>query len=118
MAWLPQEDKIAGQSEKLILKYSPSWSGAGEHRHEIWVPEVAYNHFEKEEHEEYDIKVPFTKEAWHGRIKASRGIGASLSPQELEKWDKEHRALLDKIAPEQFEIIHYAAITVLRKKNS
>lgn len=118
MAWLPQEDEIAGQSEKLILKYSPSWSGAGEHRHEIWVPEVAYNHFEKEEHEEYDIKVPFTKEAWHGRIKASRGIGASLSPQELEKWDKEHRALLDKIAPEQFEIIHYAAITVLRKKNS
>ena len=118
MAWLPQEDEIAGQSEKLILKYSPSWSGAGEHRHEIWVPEVAYNHFEKEEHEEYDIKVPFTKEAWHGRIKASRGIGASLSPQELEKWDKEHRALLDKIAPEKFDILHYAAITVLRKKNS
>ncbi len=118
MAWLPQEDEIAGQSEKMILKYSPSWSGAGEHRHEIWVPEVAYNYFEKEEHEEYDIKVPFTKEAWHGRIKASRGIGASLSPQELEKWDKEHRALLDKIAPEKFDILHYAAITVLRKKNS
>ena len=115
MAWLPEEDEIAGLSEKMILKYSPKWSGAGEHRHEIWVPEVAYKYFEKEFHEEYDLKVPFTKEAWHGRIKASRGIGASLSPQELERWDKEHRELLDKIAPEQFEILHYAAITVLRK---
>ena len=116
MAWLPEEDEIAGQSEKMILKYSPKWSGAGEHRHEIWVPEVAYKYFEKEAHEEYDLKVPFTKEAWHGRIKASRGIGASLSPQELERWDKEHRELLDRIAPDKFEILHYAAITVLRKK--
>ena len=64
---LLDEDEIAGASEKMILKYSPKWSGAGEHR------------------------------------------------QELERWDKEHRELLDKIAPEQFEILHYAAITVLRK---
>ena len=28
MAWLPDEDPIAAESEKLILKYSPSWSGA------------------------------------------------------------------------------------------
>lgn len=29
MAWLPFEDKIAGESEKLVLKYSPNWSGSG-----------------------------------------------------------------------------------------
>ena len=29
MAWLPYEDKIAGKSEDLVLKYSPKWSGAG-----------------------------------------------------------------------------------------
>ena len=33
MAWLPYEDEIAGQSEKLVLKYSPDWSGAGETIH-------------------------------------------------------------------------------------
>lgn len=27
MAWLPFEDKIAGESERLVLKYSPKWSG-------------------------------------------------------------------------------------------
>lgn len=80
------------------------------------MPEVAYNNFEMVEHEEYDVMVPFTKETWHGRMKACRGVGASLSGEELASWDAEHRKLLDQIAPEQFEIKHYAAITVLRKK--
>ncbi|MBP0962514.1 MAG: methyltransferase domain-containing protein [Oscillospiraceae bacterium] len=116
MAWLPFEDKIAGESEALVVKYNPTWSGAGEKRHPIWIPDVAYDYFEMVEHEEYDLKVPFTKESWHGRMKACRGVGASLSPEELERWEAEHTALLDRIAPEQFDILHYAAITVLKKK--
>ena len=116
MAWLPFEDEIAGKSEKLVLKYSPDWSGAGETRHPIWIPNITYEYFEMADHEEYDIMVPFTKESWHGRMKACRGVGASLDEEELEKWDEEHRALLDKIAPEEFEVLHYAAVTVLRKK--
>lgn len=115
MAWLPFEDKIAGKSEEMILKYSPNWSGCGEKRHEIWVPDVAYKYFDKIDHEEYDLNVPFTKESWHGRVRASRGIGASLNPEELVHWDAEHRALLNEIAPEKFDILHYGAITVLQK---
>ena len=115
MAWLPYEDRIASASEELVLKYSPKWSGAGETRHPIWIPDVAYDYFEMEEHEEYDLMVPFTRESWHGRMKASRGVGASLSEEELAKWDEEHRRLLDEIAPEQFEILHYAALAVLKK---
>ena len=116
MAWLPFEDRIAGASEDLVLKYSPNWSGAGETRKPIWIPDVVYETFEMEEHQEYDIMVPFTKETWHGRMRACRGVGASLSKEELERWDKEHRDLLEQIAPETFEVLHYAALTVLKKK--
>ena len=116
MAWLPYEDKIAGASEELVLKYSPKWSGAGETRHPIWIPDIAYEYFEMKDHEEYDLMVPFTKESWHGRMKACRGVGASLSEEELVKWDREHRELLNRIAPEQFDVLHYAALTVLKKK--
>ena len=116
MAWLPFEDEIAGKSEELVLKYSPKWSGAGETRHPIWIPDVAYEYFDMEEHEEYDVQVPFTKESWHGRMRACRGVGASLSEEELRSWDAEHRKLLDDIAPEQFNVLHYAALTVLVKK--
>ena len=116
MAWLPFEDEIAGKSEELVLKYSPNWSGAGETRHPIWIPEVAYDYFEMLEHEEYDLMIPFTRETWHGRMTACRGVGASLSQEELKSWDAEHRRLLDKIAPETFDVLHYAALAVLRKK--
>lgn len=116
MAWLPFEDDIAGKSEELVLKYSPDWSGAGEMRHPIPIPDVVYDYFDMEEHEEYDVMIPFTKESWHGRMRACRGIGASLSGEELAKWDEEHRKLLDEIATEQFEVKHYAALALLRKK--
>jgi len=117
MAWLPFEDKIAEKSEELVLKYSPNWSGARETKHPIWIPDVAYEYFVMEDHEEYDVMVPFTKESWHGRMKACRGVGASLSGDELAKWDEEHRKLLDEIAPEQFEVHHYAAMAILKKKD-
>ncbi|MBQ8956865.1 MAG: class I SAM-dependent methyltransferase [Lachnospiraceae bacterium] len=115
MAWLPYEDVIAGKSEDLVIRYSPDWSGAGETRHPILIPDIAYDYFAMEDHEEYDLKIPFTKETWHGRMRACRGVGASLNAEELEKWDIEHRQLLDRIAPDQFEVLHYAALAVLKK---
>ena len=116
MAWLPFEDEIAGKSEDLVRKYNPAWSGGGETKHPVYIPDVMLDYFELEDHEEYDLMVPFTKEAWHGRMFACRGVGASLSPEELAAWDKEHRAMLESY-PDSFEIKHYAAIAVLKKRN-
>lgn len=116
MAWLPFEDEIAGESERLVLKYSPDWSGAGETRKPVWLPDNAQDFFEPVHKEEYDIMVPFTKETWHGRLRACRGVGASLTEEELKRWDREHRELLDRIAPERFEVLHYAAMAELRSR--
>lgn len=118
MAWLPFEDKIAGESEKLVLKYSPDWSGKGETVHPIAIPKCYHEKFELVHHEEYPLKVHFTRESWNGRMKACRGVGASLSESEIAKWEKEHLALLDKIAPAEFDILHYAAIAELKKKET
>ena len=116
MAWLPFEDEIAGKSEEIVLKYSPNWTGAGETRHPIDIEDAVFKYFEMEEHEEYAVNVPFTRESWHGRMRACRGVGASLSGEELAAWETEHWSMLEQYTPENFEILHYAAITVLRKK--
>lgn len=117
MAWLPYEDEIAGASEKLVLKYNSRWTGAGETMHPIGVPDCVYEYFEAAYHEEYLVNVPFTRETWHGRMKACRGVGASLSQEEIEKWECEHQALLRDIAPEEFSIKHYAAMLELKRKS-
>lgn len=116
MAWLPFEDEIAGMSEALVLKYRPNWSGAGETMHPITAPEYVYEAFEAVYHEEYEIDVPFTRETWNGRMKACRGIGASLPREKVAEWENEHKLLLEKIAPEKFSIKHYAAMLELRRK--
>ena len=115
MAWLPYEDEIAGASERLVLKYSPAWSGAGETVHPIEIPDCYWERFTPAGHEEYLLKVPFTRESWHGRMKACRGIGASLSEEEIALWEQEHRSLLEQIAPESFEILHYGAWAQLQR---
>ena len=116
MAWLPFEDRIAGASERLVLKYSPGWSGAGETKKPIGIPEAAYRYFDVEYREEYDLMVPFTRESWHGRMKACRGVGASLSGDELSRWESEHLKMLQDNAPENFEVLHHAALAVLKRK--
>lgn len=116
MAWLPFEDEIAGASETLVLKYSPGWSGAGETIHPISIPECYLDRFELVYHLEYPLKVHFTRESWNGRMKACRGVGASLSQGEVEEWEREHRKLLAGIAPEEFDILHYGAIAELKKR--
>ena len=115
MAWLPAEDAIAAESERLVLRYHPRWNGAGETFHPIEVPPCYEKYFETVYHEEYRLMVPFTRESWHGRMKACRGVGASLSAQEIADWEREHRALLRRIAPPSFEVQHYAALVELKK---
>lgn len=115
MAWLPFEDKIAGESEKLVLKYSPNWSGAGETLHPIHIPDCYKEKFELVYHEEYKLNVHFTRESWNGRMKACRGVEASLTEEQVANWEKEHMALLQEIAPEEFDVLHYAAIAELKK---
>ena len=113
MAWLPYEDAIAGKSEELVLKYSPAWSGAGETMHPINIPECYKTYFNMIQHEEYRLKVHFTRDSWNGRMKACRGVGASLNEEELKNWEVEHMKMLSEIAPEEFDIKHYAALAEL-----
>lgn len=116
MEWLPFEDDIALQSENLVLKYNPKWSGAGYRPHEFCVPECYSERLELVYHEEFRLPVRFTRESWNGRMKACRGVGASLSEREIREWEKEHLAMLEKTAPEEFDVAHFAAFAVLRKK--
>ena len=113
-SWLPKLDPIADASEKLILRYNPAWEGAG-YDGEVaplppWLPpDIAQQLLLR-----FDAEIPFDRESWRGRIRASRGIGASLSPSEVEAFDREHAALLERIAPQNFTIRHAIDARVLR----
>lgn len=116
MAWLPEESEIAKNSEKLVLKYNPSWTGGGMTRYELQEPPWCGEMFRASNVLTYDLPVHFTRETWHGRIKACRGIGASgLSREEIAAWEQEHWAFMERV-PEEFTILHYVTMLDLEKK--
>lgn len=91
--------KPGGHMERYQLS-KPSWCG---------------NLFEPANMLTYDLPVTFTRESWHGRIKACRGIGASsLSMEEIAAWEKEHTEYMQTV-PEKFDILHYITILDLKK---
>jgi SAM-dependent methyltransferase len=106
LCWLPRRDDIARQSEELVLKFNPGWTGAdfsGEIPTSLpW----AQGTFRVSAMFFYDEPIEFTRESWRGRIRACRGVGATLSPEEVARFDAQHEALLERIAPERFCILH------------
>ncbi|MBR1599688.1 MAG: class I SAM-dependent methyltransferase [Lachnospiraceae bacterium] len=113
MAWLPYEDRIACRSEDIILKYNPGWNGSGYKRNPISVPDEYLEYFDVTSRIDYDVMIPFTREGWHGRMRACRGVGASLPETDLRSWEEEHMNMLINEAPEQFEILHYVTMAEL-----
>lgn len=114
MAWLPFESEIAKTSEDLVLKYNSEWTGGGMMRYQIGEPDWLMGLFEVSNAITYDLDVPFTRESWNGRMKACRGIDASLPSDKIAEFEKEHLAYLATV-PEEFTIPHYASILDLKK---
>ncbi len=116
MAWLPEESGIAKTSEELVLKYNPSWSGGHMTRYSLEAPLWCKDMFEPAHMLAYDSPVTFTRDSWHGRMKACRGIGASsLSRAEIAAWEQEHMAYMQTV-PETFDILHYVTVLDVKKK--
>lgn len=116
MGWLPYEDEVAGKSEKIILKHNPDWTAYGDTVHPVWVPDRYMDYFTLRSREEFRVDVPFSREGWHGRMRACRGVGASMSPEELAAWEKDHMEMLESTAPEEFLVKHYVSIAELEVK--
>ncbi len=105
-SWLPRKDEIARRSEKLILKYNPQWSAADYSGKIPAFPKWAEGHFRLKAMFYYDEKIPFTIESWRGRIRACRAIGAALSQEEVESFDRAHEKLLRETVTEDFTVLH------------
>jgi ubiquinone/menaquinone biosynthesis C-methylase UbiE len=114
--WLPHRDKIARETERLILKYNPDWTGAG-YKGDI---RPTLNSVK----DDFDLKtfhvmnefIEFTRESWRGRIRACRAIGASLDPADVAHFDEDHAKMLEQIAPDKFGILHQLAVHLFVRK--
>ena len=114
--WLPLEDAISGATEKLVLKHNPDWSAHSLKGHVNQFEDWFTNDFRQTALLIYDEDLTFTRDIWRGRIRALRGIGASLSPEQVQAFDLEHDEMLKSSFGDEFVIPHRIISRVLTPK--
>ncbi len=99
--WLPLAGTVVAATEALILEHNPAWGAAGGNGlHYRWFPDLEGAGFVGIESFTFDLSVPYAREAWLGRIRASAGVGASLPPDGIARFDAAHRGLLEQSFPD------------------
>ena len=107
MTWTA-EDPIARGSEALVRELNPRWvSGAPAER------DLEVHYFDHPVAESFEAALPFTRESWHGRMLACRGVLGSMDSETAAVCEERHRELL-RALPERFTVRHRITLVSYR----
>jgi len=99
--WLPEPGSVAEATEALILEHNPAWDmGGGDGRYPDYAALLERSGFGKIDVLELTDPTTYTHEAWRGRVRASKGVGAVLSEEAVAAFDAAHAAMLAERFPD------------------
>jgi SAM-dependent methyltransferase len=115
--WIPLRGNVVEATERLVERYNPEWRmGGGSGIYPLWLRDLAEAGFEQITTFSYDVHVPYTPMAWRGRLRASAGIGASLSPEQVQEFDADLATLLQSQFPADILPIHHRVWAVIAQR--
>ncbi|HEY4161974.1 MAG TPA: methyltransferase domain-containing protein [Dongiaceae bacterium] len=100
LSWLALPGNVAAATEQVIEKHNPNWDQGGLDPQVDWyLPDLERGGFADCGSFSVDFDLPYSHKDWRGRIRASAGIGPSLSPDAVAAFDAEHAAMLARDFP-------------------
>lgn len=106
-SYLPISANAAERTEALILRFNPGWPKAGWRGvHPEQVEALDRAGFRRVESFSYTVDVPFSHDAWRGRIRTCNGVGSSLPPDEVARFDAALAELLRSEFPGTLSVPH------------
>lgn len=115
--WIPLPGNVVEATERLIEQHNPAWKlGGGRGLYPRWLTDVAIAGFHNIETFSFDIFTPYTHEAWRGRIRASAGIAASLSSEQVALFDTDLQQLLQEKFPTNPLAVHHRVFALVCQK--
>jgi SAM-dependent methyltransferase len=95
LIWLALPGNVVAATENMIRAANPAWNlGTRDWQGAPELADLAAAGYTDRESFSVDYDIPYSPEAWRGRIRASAGISASLSAAEVEKFDRDLAAML------------------------
>ena len=102
MDYLPIAGNVCSATEALILKHNPSWTMAGGTGiHADWTLDAASAGFTGLETFSFDVDIPYSHEAWRGRMRTCNGIGATLPGPVVADFDNALARMLASTFPQE-----------------
>lgn len=114
--WIPLPGNVAQITETLIASYSPTWKpGFGLGLYPQWLRDLGLAGFRDVQTFSYDVDVPYTHDAWRGRVRASAGVGAVLPAEKVQAFDEEFgKILADRFPAPVLQILHRVWAVIAR----
>jgi SAM-dependent methyltransferase len=109
------EHYITRRTNELLAKYNNKFTRNYDERDNAVVPEWSRDGFQLKTYHHYQTQLPFTRESWRGRMRATKFIGAALPAEKVTAFDREHASILEQIAPDRFEIPHDIRIQIFQR---
>jgi len=114
--WIPLAGNMVRATEELIERHNPDWKlGGSSGVHPRWLRNLGESGYRGLETFSYDVDAPYTPEAWRGRIRASAGVGASMTAEQVEKFDKELAEMLASRFPGDILQVPHRVFTVIAR---
>jgi SAM-dependent methyltransferase len=117
--WVGLPGNVVEATEALIVKHNPEWKlgGGTPGIYPHWPRDVAVAGFREIETFSFDVMAPYTHEGWRGRIRASAGVAAQLSPERVEAFDQELAELLAARFPQDPMGVHHRSFALICRRN-
>lgn len=119
--WLPEPGNVVEMTEDLIERMNPQQAkphirfAQGTGIYPQWLRDMQDGGFTSIESYSYDVAIPYSHESWRGRIRASQGVGASLSAETVREFDAQHaRALRERFPDDTLSIPHRVFVVLSR----
>jgi SAM-dependent methyltransferase len=112
--WIPLPGNVVEATEKLIEQHNPEWKmSGGRGMYSRWLSDVAIAGFHDIETFSFDLFFPYSHEAWRGRIRASAGVSATLTPEQVARFDTALQTLLQEHFPADPLSVHHRVFVVI-----
>ena len=111
--WLPLAGNVVEATEALIVQYNPDWHfGGGLGMYPQYLPLLSGAGIQNIQTFSYDMDVPYSPEAWRGRIRASAGV-AALDVDSARKFDTGLAALLSARFPSSILAVPHRVFAIV-----
>jgi len=111
--WLPLGENVVAKSEAVLQRHNPAWPfGGGDGLKPGFVGDLRRAGFADVESFSVDLAIPYSRDAWRGRLRASAAVSGSLKPEKVAAVDAELAAMLARDFPEEPIAVPHCVFTV------